>query len=238
MNTKVVLVKGYVPPPSQIARQEEEDDAEADDDDDEERGRGSKSRWSVPMVHAIPIENTPDVEIRAGSLSRSHGDTMFNRATSFINWSNQISQQPTSIEDSFSDRERNLLDVYKLSRLVRLISLIDIVFIILFGLFSPVFFALLPFPFSGYFGAKRWSYRLLYVFSFYIFSELIGGIISLFYIKGVTFLILRICYMCGNLYIARLTTKLCSFVLVFEEDDFLFLHNCPVIASAERNMLC
>lgn len=144
---------------------------------------------------------------------------------------------PNRDENAY-EREKVLLELYQTSRIIRVVSIIDIVFIVVFGLFSPIFFGLLPFPLCGYFGAKKWMYRVLFVYCMYLILEIIGGIISCIFITGPVFLALRILYIIFNIVIARYATRLCSFMLVFEEGDFVFLRTSPVIQSVEKTLLC
>jgi hypothetical protein len=140
-------------------------------------------------------------------------------------------------ENAF-EREKVLLELYQTSRIIRVVSMIDVAFVVVFGLFSPIFFVLLPFPFCGYFGAKKWIYWALFAYSMYLILEIIGGIVSCVFITSPVFLSLRIFYVLFNIVIARFSTRLCSFILVFEERDFEFLKTSPVIQSVEKTLLC
>lgn len=136
------------------------------------------------------------------------------------------------------EREKVLLSVYQISRFIRVVTVIDIAFIIVFTIFSPIFCILLPFPFCGYWGAKRWNYRLLFVYCMYLLLEIIGGIISAVYIPSAAFITVRIVYVVFNVIIARYATRLCSYILVFEEDDMEFLKHSPMITNIEKSLLC
>jgi len=136
------------------------------------------------------------------------------------------------------EREKVLLSVYQISRFIRVVTVIDIAFIIVFTIFSPIFCVLLPFPFCGYWGAKRWHYRLLFVYCMYLLLEIIGGVVSAIYIPSVAFITVRVIYVVFNIVIARYATRLCSYILVFEEDDLEFLKHSPMITNIEKSLLC
>lgn len=136
------------------------------------------------------------------------------------------------------ERERILLNLYQRSRLIRVVSILDMCFIIVFGLFSFWFFLLLPFPFCGYFGARRWSYRLLFMYALYLVLELIGGIVSIIFLRATTFIFVRIIYMILNLIVARYTINIASYILVMDDQDLYFLKHSPIIENIERSMIC
>lgn len=117
-------------------------------------------------------------------------------------------------------------------------AIIDIGFLIVFGLFQPVFFILLPCPICGYFGAKRWVYWLLFVYTVYLVIEVIGGIISLVYIQNTAFVVVRSIYIVVNIIVARYTTNVSSYILVMADEDFNFLKNNPAIVNNEKSLLC
>ena len=139
--------------------------------------------------------------------------------------------------DAF-ERERILLGLYQRSRFIRVVAVLDIAFIIVFGLFSPVFFILLPFPICGYWGAKKWIYRLLFIYAVYLLIEIIGGIVSMIFIHAPAFVAIRIIYVLMNIVIARYTTNLASYILVLGAEDFEFLKNSPMIRNTEKSLLC
>jgi hypothetical protein len=139
--------------------------------------------------------------------------------------------------DAF-ERERVLIGLYQRSRFIRIAAVLDCGFIIVFGLFQPVFFILLPFPICGYWGAKKWIYRLLFVYTVYLVVEVLGGIISLIYIHSPAFIAVRVAYVLVNIVIARYTTNLASYTLVLCDEDFDFLKNLPVIVNTEKTLLC
>ena len=139
--------------------------------------------------------------------------------------------------DAF-ERERVLIGLYQRSRFIRIAAVLDCGFIIVFGLFQPVFFILLPFPICGYWGAKKWIYRLLFIYTVYLVVEVLGGIISLIYIHSPAFVAVRVAYILVNIVIARYTTNLASYTLVLCDEDFDFLKNSPVIVNTEKTLLC
>jgi hypothetical protein len=136
------------------------------------------------------------------------------------------------------ERERILLRLYQTSRFIRVVSVLDCAFVIVFGLFQPIFFILLPFPICGYWGAKKWIYRLLYAYTIYLVIEILGGVISMVYIHTPAFLVIRCLYVLMNIIIVRYTTNLASYILVFQEEDFDFLKNSPMIKNVEKSLLC
>jgi len=145
---------------------------------------------------------------------------------------------PEGFIDELNDRERNLLDVYKLSRSIRSVCILDVAFLVIFGVFSPLFFLLIPFPLLGYIGARRFIVLPLQVYITYLFLDCLGGIVSLFLIPGWTFLVIRLLYVLLNLVISRYVIRLCSFISVFEDHDFDFLKNSRIIVAIERGVLC
>lgn len=141
-------------------------------------------------------------------------------------------------EDASYAREKVLLNLFVINRFIRVVTIIDVVFIIIFGLFSPIFFLLIPFPLCGYYGARKWTYKWLFIYALYLCLEIIGGVISIIYLTNTTFLVIRIIYLLINLLILRYVFKLCSFILAFEESDFEFLRNSPAIQNTERSLIC
>lgn len=139
---------------------------------------------------------------------------------------------------SDADRERLLLKLYQRSRFVRVMAIVDAAFIISFGLFQWAFFLLLIFPICGYYGAKRWNYKLLFIYSVYLIIEVIGGVISIIFIKVTVFISMRILYMIINLIVARYSMHIASFIAVMDDRDKNFLRHSPVILNIEKNMLC
>ena len=145
---------------------------------------------------------------------------------------------PRDQAGSSIDREQVLIQLYQRSRFIRIMAIIDCAFIIVFGLFQPIFFILIPFPICGYWGARKWIYRLLFIYTVYLVVEVIGGIISLIYIQSTAFIAVRIVYILVNMLIARYTTNLASYILVLNDEDFDFLKNSPVIVNTEKTLLC
>lgn len=139
--------------------------------------------------------------------------------------------------DAF-ERERILISLYQRSRFIRIVTIIDLGFIIVFGLFQPLFFILIPFPICGYFGAKKWIYWLLFIYTVYLVIEIIGGIISLIYINTVVYIVVRVVYVLINIVIARYTTNLAGYILVLGPEDFEFLKNSPVVVNYEKSWCC
>lgn len=136
------------------------------------------------------------------------------------------------------EREKILLSLYQRNRFIRFAAILDVAFIIVFGLFQPIFFILIPFPIIGYIGAKRWVYRLLFIYAVYLIIEIIGGVVSLVYIHTAAFIAVRITYVVINLIVARYVLNLASYVLVLDPEDFEFLKNSPVVLNYEKSLLC
>jgi hypothetical protein len=136
------------------------------------------------------------------------------------------------------EREQVLLGLYQRSRFIRIVAILDFGFLIVFGLFQPVFFILLPCPICGYFGAKKWVYWLLFIYTVYLVIEVIGGIISLVYIHSTAYVVVRVISILGNTVIARYSTNLSSYILVMTDQDFEFLKNSPAIVNTEKSLLC
>jgi hypothetical protein len=144
----------------------------------------------------------------------------------------------TNSNDANQEREKVLVGIYQISRFIRIVTVIDLAFIIVFALFSPIFCVLLPFPICGYWGAKKWIYRLLFVYSMYLILEIVGGIISAIYIKNTAFIVVRVIYIVFNIVIARYSTKLCSYILVFEPEDLEFVKHSATVQAIEKSLLC
>lgn len=136
------------------------------------------------------------------------------------------------------DRERVLLNLYQRSRFIRIVAVIDLAFIVVFGLFNSLFFLLVPFPISGYVGARKFWHRALYIYAMYLVLEVFGGIVSLILIHSLAFLIVRLVYVIANIIIFRYAINLAAYILVLEEPDMDFLKNSPVIINTEKSLLC
>jgi len=142
------------------------------------------------------------------------------------------------LSDPGLQRERLLLNLYQRSRFIRIICFLQFVFIIVLGLFFSLFFLLLVFPIAGFYGAKRWNYFLLYIYSVYLILEIIGGIVSMVYIPSVGYIVVRGLYVLLNLVMLRYSLNLVSFIQVLEEADIDFLKNSPIIINFEKTSLC
>lgn len=142
------------------------------------------------------------------------------------------------LSDSGLQRERLLLNLYQRSRFIRIICFLQVVFIVVLGLFFSLFFLLLVFPIAGFYGAKRWNYFLLYIYSVYLILEIIGGIVSMVYIQTVGYIVVRGLFVLLNLVVLRYSLNLVSFIQVLEEEDLEFLKNSPVIINFEKTSLC
>lgn len=143
----------------------------------------------------------------------------------------------TEHSDGF-ERERLLLNLYQRARFIRIICFVQLVFIIILGLFLWLFFLLIIFPIAGFYGAKKWNYYLLYVYSFYLVVEIFGGIISMIYIKSTGYLIVRALYIALDVLMLRYSVNLCSFLQILEEADLEFLKSSPIVINFEKTSLC
>jgi hypothetical protein len=149
-----------------------------------------------------------------------------------------VAPDPSNNINNNEEREKVLVGIYQITRFIRIVTIIDLAFIIVFALFSPIFCVLIPFPICGYWGAKKWNYRLLFVYSMYLILEIVGGIISAIYIKDTAFIVVRVIYIVFNVCIARYSTKLCSYILVFEPEDLEFLKHGATVQAIEKSLLC
>lgn len=139
------------------------------------------------------------------------------------------------IEQQFTDRQVQLIDVYRLSRFVRNVSLINIFFTIISGVFSYIYFFFLPFPICGYWGAKAFNNYFLYIYIGYLVLETIFSLVLIVIVNSVTFTILRTLYIIFNILIIRYTGRLCGFVAHMTDEDREFLATNEAIVDSERS---
>eukprot|EP01038_Epipyxis_sp_PR26KG_P012048 gene12048-16123_t len=186
----------------------------------------SSSMDAIPVVRAIEIPQA--TSITAWIIETNN--LYFNPTSSILPASND----PLDQDQAQLHREKVLISIYRVSRLIRIVASLDIIFIALVGIFTPIFFIILPFPLSGYFGARWWKYRLLFIYVVYVVAEIFGAVISLIYIDTPYFLAIRITYLVFNVFIVRYVIKLCSYISVFEDEDLDFFKNSQIIINMEK----
>jgi len=146
---------------------------------------------------------------------------------------------PDCVEDeSLSQRQIFLIGVHRIAKLVKVISFIEIALIVIIGIVLPVYFIVLPFPLAGYFGARRYSGKLLYCYLLYIAINFIGGIISMFFITNLLYIVFRLIYLAVNVTVFRYIVRLCGFISEFSTDDYDFVYNSRVIQNIDRSTMC
>lgn len=184
-----------------------------------------------PDVHEIPVA----VAVAVPNFDRQDGSPgYFQRLTSSTGVI-----LPGDEFVNLTDRQKRLVGVYRSSRIVRIIATVDILFVAVFGIMNPVFFILIPFPLCGYFGARLWSYRLMYLYAIYLLIESIGGMATLYFLrKVVSFLVIRLVYVLLNVYFFYLVTRLTSFMMAFEDSDYNFLRTHQFIRDLESRRSC
>ena len=117
-------------------------------------------------------------------------------------------------------------------------TVIEIGFVLIFGILVPPFLSVLPFPFCGYFGARRWNSCLLYIFTVYSAVEVVVGIISLFFFfHQPVYFALRIVDIIFNAIILRYAAQITAFSKVLEPQDRNFLMNSQAVKSVEQGLL-
>ena len=139
------------------------------------------------------------------------------------------------MEQQLTDREVQLIDVYRLSRFVRNVSLINIFFTVISGVFNYIYFFFLPFPLCGYWGAKAFKNYFLYIYIGYLVLEAILSIVMIVIVDSVAFTILRTLYIIFNFLIIRYTGRLCGFITHMTDGDREFLHTNAMIVESERS---
>lgn len=135
-------------------------------------------------------------------------------------------------------RQQILVEVFKVAKMVRSISVFQFALVVVFGLYSRFFFILLPFPICGYIGARYYIYKCMYIYCVYVVLDVIGSVVSLVLMRETTFFALRLIYVLVDLVIARYATKMASFLLAMQPEDFEFLQNHPAIAALNAGSLC
>lgn len=136
---------------------------------------------------------------------------------------------------NLTDREAELVDVYRLSRFIRNISILNVILTVISGILSYFWFILLPFPLCGYYGAKTFNKTFIYVYIAYLFAEVIGSIVWVVLVNSISFTILRILYILLNLFVIKYATRLCAYITHFNDEDREFLMTNPLIVNSERS---
>jgi len=118
--------------------------------------------------------------------------------------------------NSLNDRERNLLEIYKLMRFCRSCSLINLTFCILGGLINWFQLIFIPFILCGYYGSKGYQPSLLYVYLVYCCLEIIFQIFMLFAFPSTVAIVIGCIYVsmqysCLVIYVSCLQVHYCYF---------------------------
>ena len=74
---------------------------------------------------------------------------------------------------------------------------------------------------------------MLYDYVYYL-----GGIISIFFIKNLIYIVFRLVYLTVNVTIFRYIVRLCGFISEFHEDDYDFVLNSSIIQNIDRATMC
>mmetsp|Transcript_16760 Transcript_16760/g.28426 ORF Transcript_16760/g.28426 Transcript_16760/m.28426 type:complete len:227 (-) Transcript_16760:852-1532(-) len=208
---------------------------------------------TAEVVHVVPTICTPQDDIEGNSaavqieqnnnLGSSNGEgsvviaSEVSGPTAWQALATTVVPIPRS-NDNMTEREIALLELYQRSRFVRIISIIDGCFVVAFGLFNFINFILLPFPICGHFGARWWSYRLLYIYAIYLFVVILLGVVNMLYYSSAVLIALRALHVLLLLTALRYELRLAGFVLVLGRDDIHFLKESPTIKNIESRMLC
>lgn len=136
---------------------------------------------------------------------------------------------------NLTDREAQLIDVYRLSRFIRNISILNVILTIISGIISYYWFILIPFPLCGYYGAKTFNKTFVYIYIAYLVAEIIGSIIWVVLVNSISFTILRILYILLNMFVIKYATRLCAYITHFTDEDREFLMTNPMILNSERS---
>ena len=137
-----------------------------------------------------------------------------------------------------SDRQYNLLEVFRIARALRHFCIANCIFLLINGLILPVYLVLLALPLCGYFGSKAYNYKLLLVYLAYAVLETVGGVVSIFIFKSFGYTVVRMLYLCFNITCVRYAQVLCQYVAALEEEDFDYLLGNPTLMEVERASWC
>lgn len=185
---------------------------------------------SASLPEAVPVNNVP---------SSFGTETMFGLPV-FINPGTggiiPVANDAEVDIVSYSEREYVLFFVFRLAKTLRLVAIIQFVFICILAIYSPIFVAILIFPILGYYGALRYSYWPLYIYSVYVVCEIIGCIISFFFLSAPGFYVVRALYLIFCIYVVRFATRLAGYILHMEDSDRQFIYDNPVIVNSEKSL--
>jgi hypothetical protein len=137
-----------------------------------------------------------------------------------------------------SDRERTLVEIYRLARFVRSCCWMNIVFSILGGLYSLLNLLAIPFIVCGFYGARNYNTSLLYFYIFYCFLEVVRGMIGIFLESAVGSTVLRVIFMLFIMACAKYASRLAMRSRELTETDRTFLVTNPLILHTERGTCC
>lgn len=188
-------------------------------------------------ISGIGNYNNQDIPTAIATAVPVHHGWASPRTWNTNNWNNHVLPDCDD-EGSLTERQVFLVGVHRITKLIRVISFVEIALIVIIGIVLPVYFIVLPFPFCGYFGARRYSSRLLYCYLFYIALNFIGGIISVFFIVNLFYIIFRLIYLAVNVTVFRYIFRLCGFINGFSNDDYDFVFNSRVIQNIDRSTMC
>jgi hypothetical protein len=136
------------------------------------------------------------------------------------------------------ERDRALVALYRMCRVVRVVALIDVLFILAFGIIVPVFFIIVPFPICGYLGARWYSHRFLFIYAVYLGIEIIGCFVSIYFVTSSVFMVLRLIYLIVNVVIMRMVVRMAGYFKIMTPEDFEFFKTSPAIAEYNRKRVC
>jgi hypothetical protein len=210
---------------------------------------GGNANGEVPVAYAQPyaVQDPYGGRSHFGHMSRHPGASQMERGGGGVQVQQTVDDHGRNVVTfatlypdgamggQLTDREAQLIDCYRLARFIRNISILNIVLTCISGLFSYIWFILVPFPLCGYFGAKTYSKSLIYIYMFYLFAEIVGSIIWMAIINETSFYILRTLFILMNVFIIRYGYTLCNFISLFSDEDREFLMTNPMIQNAERS---
>jgi hypothetical protein len=136
----------------------------------------------------------------------------------------------------YSEREYTLFFIFRLGKTLRAVCILQFIFICILAIYSPGFIALLLFPMLGYYGARWYTYWPMYFYAVYVCCEIIGCIVSFFFLSGPGFYVVRSLYLIFCIYVVRFATRLAGYILVMEEEDREFIYANPIIVNSEKSL--
>jgi len=172
------------------------------------------------------------------NISSSFGtETMFGLPV-YINPSSGGIQPVEDGEElvDFSEREYALFFAFRLGKTLRAVCIIQFIFICILAIYSPGFIALLIFPMLGYYGARWYDYWPLYLYAVYVCCEIIGCIVSFFFLTAPGFYVVRSLYLVFCIYVVRFATRLAGYILNMDDEDREFIYANPIIINSEKSL--